>query len=214
MRQTTIPGLTNEVKRSFFPLENFAIFRTALGRAVTAGEQHEIIQSLFLETRRIQIDGKTFDTMSKCRYPQNRTSLPLIEFAGIKNSFGWYTEHPRVEENGMAMHHHAMPKLTALILPRSYQEVVDPKKYLTTFLYDLTTEGTLIQARTSDTFTSRHPSLAPDESIHGTVFEMMGKYLLSCIEARLVVVAGRGHIDEPSYQPSPIQYTSAEIDLS
>ena len=213
MARITIPGLSNETKPACFSLAKFDVLRARLGSTTTIGEQQETIEALFLEAKSVKIGSTTFDTMPHAGKIYSRNIIPAIRDAGIDHTFNWIRGCSRSDGDTLIIPH-SKPKLSSVKLPRSFAErpdITSRLKPFTNFLYDFDSHGQLIGARTVDQFSSYRLHLEPEAKTEGTVYSMLGEYLLRCLEAHLVVVSGQAYIDKPESPPLPVLYTEVEI---
>ena len=209
-RSEHIPGLDpRDPKQPLFSTVQFAQLRKELGRATTIGEQHTVLERLFLSTKIVTIDEKPFDTMPKQSKVYNCDAVPAIKNAGIEHLFTWR----RPATNKPGDDNHRMPRLSVVVAPRmipEQPELTTKLKPETRIIYEFD-GGELKGIRTTDQFRPVRLSYSPDQPLRNTLFEPLGEYICRRVEAQLVVVAGRGFFDKPEELPAPIPYTPAEL---
>jgi len=207
-RTESIPGLDpKDPRQVYFPSEPFDALRRELEHSTTIGQQHALLERLFLATKLVTIGGNTFDTMPRPSKAYNCDDVPAIRDAGIVHTFSWLAS-----PLGDGWTTERMPKLSVVTLPRTVPKMTARKtpQHTTKIMYEFT-DGELTGARTADLFCPTHFSHEPGQPVKDTLFAALGDYVCRRIETQLVVVAGNAYFDKPEHLPEPIPYTHMEL---
>lgn len=209
-RAEHIPGLDpKDPKRALFSTDQFDLLRRELGQVTTIGEQHSVLEQLFLATKLVTIGDAKFDTMPRPSKAYNCDFVPAISDAGIEHLFTWF-QTGRRETIGAG---HPKPRLSLVVAPRmipSNPGLTAKLKPETRIVYGFQ-DSELTSVRTADRYRPVRFSYAPDQPVEDTLFASLGEYICRRIEAQLVVVAGRGFFDKPEELPAPIPYSTPEL---